>query len=124
MAKEFTGATHEVEVPFIPAESWTKGKVFKGVVDELDDSNPAFGLSYVMSPEAGHIEIGGVKYQQVRLGNLTGLELAFKAAREKGMPDIAPGVILTVECIGVKKSRSKDMSDRPNFSISAVFPDY
>jgi hypothetical protein len=124
MSKSYSGATHEAEIPFIPAESWQKGKTFSGVVEEIDDSNPDFGLAYVVAPDGGPVEVGGQKYSLVRIGGLTGLEFAIKAAKAKGMPEIVPGVTLCIECIGVKKSRSKDMSDRPNFQFNAVFPDF
>lgn len=125
MAKTYSGSTEQVEIPFLTADKWGPGKSVTGVIDEIEESRD-FGVSYTLDLHTPiELEAGKEKVSRVRVGNLSGIALAIQAAQEKeGMPELVAGVILTVSCTGVKKSGGKDVANRPNFRIEAVFPDF
>lgn len=120
--KVYTGETEQAEIPFLTADKWQPGRKVSGTIAEIENSRD-FGDSYTLEVD-GAVEVDGKPTSVVKIGSLGGLDLAIKAAKEKGgMPDLCTGALVTFECTGIKKSKNANVAARPNFKISAIFPE-
>ncbi|HEV2234782.1 MAG TPA: hypothetical protein VGV68_15435 [Terriglobia bacterium] len=106
---KFQGRSEDADSTFLAADFWKPGRKVAGKVIRLFDSeNGRCSVLELVEP----VVIGGGEFNQVSIGNLTGIRMALQAA---GLECLRVGDLIHLECTGLKPTTKG--SPRANFEI-------
>ncbi len=118
--KEYEGRTEEGEYPFVNAEFWTIGRMIRGVVVRIKETEIEGKKSPALELELdAPVEIEGEEWERVSIGNLAGIRMALQNYRPEV---IRVKDFLELECTSIKETKKEGFSNRINFRIKVTPP--